>query len=261
MNTLLFHHLFDNKRFPHSLSEISVETFEEICSKLKSSGKHFSTISKKSSDSVSIIFDDGFQSNLRAGKILNNHNIPGTFFITTAHLSGESTVDVYKGNQKLTADEIIKLHEMGHEIGSHTVHHLDVTLLSREDLRKELREPKESLEEIIKVPVESLSVPYGIWNENVVETALEIGYKNIVVYNYTEKAKEFDSVIPSYGVYPFDSAEDVVAKVKGSSRLVAARTSLIPHFAKGSPLAAFSSLYRKLPLPWFLHRKENKKAN
>lgn len=258
---LLFHHLTEQP-LPRSLSEMPVRKFRDICSVISESNRNITTLmERKDEKDLTITFDDGFQSNLLAAEILREHNLTATFFICTAHLSNEPVTDVYGHQERLTEEEIRKLHREGFEIGSHTVHHLDMTLLDDETLLWELTESKEKLETVIDEQVVSLSLPYGLWNEKVIETAKEVGYRHFSVYNYPTESERLNSIYPATGVYPFDSVKDIIAKICGTPGNSEARAAIVPHFAKGSPLAAFSPLYRKIPVPWFPNRKENNQSD
>ena len=64
-------------------------------------------------------------------------------------------------------------------IGSHTVTHRRLALLNEEEVKKELNESKETLENILKTEIDSLAFPYGNYNARVVELAVQAGYKKL----------------------------------------------------------------------------------
>lgn len=261
-SVFLFHHITKNQKVSHSLSEISEKKFKKICMAISNSQRNVVPIrDRKNSEDLTITFDDGFSSNMAAAKILEELHLNATFFVCTAHLSNEVVTDVYGSQQRLSRENIKELHDRGFEIGSHTVHHFDMTIVDEETLYSELKKSKDTLESIIGDKIESLSLPYGLWNEKIIETAKEIGYRYFSVYNFTKQAKKIGNVFPATGVYPFDSVNDLKDKIEGKSGNAMLRAGIIPHFAKGSPLAAFSSLYRKIPVPWFTHRKKNKQSD
>ena len=105
---------------------------------------------------VSISFDDGNQSPVTNGvPQMNARNIRGTFFIQTSY--GE-----------LSLETLRELASQGHEIGSHSVSHVDLTLLSETDLRWELSESQRLIN--LNIPAAtcvSFSYPYGRENEQV----------------------------------------------------------------------------------------------
>jgi len=258
--TLLFHSLYKETRLPHSLSEISVKKFSAICNLICSErfkSIHFSNKGPDNQDSLAIIFDDGLKSNMIAADILEQSHLTATFFICSGTISGDSITDVYSNKEYLSVDDIKSLADRGFEIGSHSVTHLDLTLLSTDDLRIELSQSKEDLERVINKPVTSLSFPYGIWNNHVVDIAKEVGYQKFAVYNFEAKENQID-IFHSTGIYPFDSLQDIKNKIRGVGGFGLLRAAIIPHFAKGTPLAVFSPLYQKIPTPWFTNSKKKK---
>ncbi len=258
--TLLFHSIYENKRIPHSLSEISSAKFSSICKMIQEidfKTVHFSRLSADTPNTLSIIFDDGLKSNMIAAEILEEYNLSATFFICSGTLTGDSITDVYSKKSYLSHQDIKSLSARGFEIGSHSISHLDLTLLSEKDLRKELLESKNELEMVIEKTITTFSFPYGIWNDDIIKIAKEIGYNKFAVYNFGSRANEID-IFHSTGVYPFETIEDIENMIKGKTSFGTLRGSIIPHFAKGSPLAAFSPLYSKIPTPWFVNSKKKK---
>lgn len=253
--------IHDVQEKPHNLSTISCSSLEKnakIISKSDFNFIQFKDIDTTQKDQYSIIFDDGFKSNIAAAEILKKHNVPATFFLTTAHLINEETVNIYKNREYLSKEEIQNLSNNGFEIGSHTVHHFDLTLLSKEDLIFELEESKEILERIINKEVTSLSIPYGLWDNNVIEVAQSLGYKNIAIYNYITQYTQQNNLIPSIPLTPLEINETIINKIEETSRFQMAVQSVIPHFAKGSPLGIFHNKYIRLPYPWFSNSKKHK---
>jgi peptidoglycan/xylan/chitin deacetylase (PgdA/CDA1 family) len=77
---------------------------------------------------ISLTFDDGYWSQVtNAVPLMNDRGMKGTFFLTISGLD-------------VPWDQWRQLSEQGHEIGSHTVSHPDLTSLSDSELRYELSE-------------------------------------------------------------------------------------------------------------------------
>jgi len=66
--------------------------------------------------------------------------------------------------------------EAGHEIGSHTLTHANLTTLSTAEARREIVESKTRLEDLFGKPIRHFCYPYGAWNERVRDLAQEAGY-------------------------------------------------------------------------------------
>lgn len=84
---------------------------------------------------VTISSDDGFKNNVRAAEILQRHGAPACFFINP-DLIGERSYEVIKAHCRqrlhfppvefMDWDEVAAVQAMGHEIGSHTMAHINV---------------------------------------------------------------------------------------------------------------------------------------
>jgi peptidoglycan/xylan/chitin deacetylase (PgdA/CDA1 family) len=79
-------------------------------------------------------------------------------------------------NTLLNADQIIKMHEAGFEIGSHSMTHLHLPSLSIEDALFEIVNSKEELEILTGAGVKSFCYPYGAVNEHIKQMVKEAGY-------------------------------------------------------------------------------------
>lgn len=89
----------------------------------------------------------------------------------------------------------------------------------------------------------SLSFPFGQWNKRIWEKAKSIGYTSATAY--AKRIKSEPGVLPLWGVYSFDSVEDVLDRVEGPAPFshATARGFLMPHFAKGTPIWKFRKNY------------------
>lgn len=81
-------------------------------------------------------------------------------------------------------EQIRKLHQAGHIIGSHTLTHPNLAYVSNGDLNRELVESKKVLEEKLGVSIMHFSYPSPIlqphWTENTVKATETAGYKTAV---------------------------------------------------------------------------------
>ena len=220
---LLFHRI--SKGFPKSLSQVGIKQFENFCKEIKKSGKD-----------VCIAFDDGHQSVFDlAFPILKKYNFTAMVFVIT----GKEISDFYNTKNMMNAENIKEMSDNGFEIGSHTVGHLDLTLLDETDLRNELLNSKTYLEDITRKTISALSFPYGSWNEKVVKIAEECGYKKFIVYR-GHKFADGNKIIPATAIYPFDNFDKISGEMKGITK---ALSDIVPHFAKGTPIFFWNRLY------------------
>lgn len=122
---------------------------------------------------VVLTFDDGYLDTLRtAAPILLDFGIPFTVFVTSGFLD--------RGHPEyLTVDDLRELAtQNGVTIGSHGVTHSLLTKCDADQLRNELVGSRERLEEIIGVPVRSISYPHGDVDERVRTAAIAAGYSS-----------------------------------------------------------------------------------
>lgn len=120
---------------------------------------------------VCITFDDGCASDLHvAAPLLRHKKFNATFYVTVNHLGKDGY---------LTKTELRKLSDLGFEIGSHSLTHRHLNDLDAREIRSELNDSKQELEEITGKPVDHFSCPGGRVNAVVTGIALEAGYKSM----------------------------------------------------------------------------------
>ena len=137
------------------------------------------THSNPTEPNVCISFDDGRSDHLKAGELLRELGLTGTFFIITDRLGQEGY---------LTRHHVKQLAEMGHRIGSHSVSHRHLTKLSMMELDNELISSKKYLEDLTHQTIDWLAPPGGVYNRTVLERALELGYSvfRTMEWGYTD---------------------------------------------------------------------------
>ena len=119
---------------------------------------------------VMITFDDGYRDVLwHAAAVLHKLHMPATAYIITDRVDGPDP-------SFLTWPELVRLEKLGFTIGSHTVHHLDLTSLSAADTWSELNDSKRTLEQHLGHPVQWFAYPAGREDPSVVALALKAGY-------------------------------------------------------------------------------------
>jgi peptidoglycan/xylan/chitin deacetylase (PgdA/CDA1 family) len=119
---------------------------------------------------VMITFDDGYRDVLwNAAPLLARLRMPATAYVVTGRIDdGDPSF--------LTWPELPRLEARGIEIGSHTVDHLDLTLLTRGRALDELERSRRALERHLGHPVQWFSYPAGRENPRVVRLVRRAGY-------------------------------------------------------------------------------------
>lgn len=119
---------------------------------------------------VLITFDDGYADVLyNAAPVIHRLHWPATAFIITDRVDGPDP-------SFLTWPQLRDLEQDGFTIGSHTVHHLDLTKLPPEQAWFELLQSRETLERHLGRSVHSFAYPYGAVNPTVVRDVNSAGY-------------------------------------------------------------------------------------
>ncbi len=119
---------------------------------------------------VMITFDDGYRDILwHAAAVLHRLHMPATAYIITGRVSGPDP-------SFLTWPELTRLETFGFTIGSHTVTHRDLRLMSATEALGELRNSRRALERHLGRPVQWLAYPFGAENASVVALAAKAGY-------------------------------------------------------------------------------------
>lgn len=117
---------------------------------------------------ILLTFDDGYSDNYSlAWPILHQYSYRATFFITTNSV----------GPGMMNWDQLNDLTRQGNSIGSHTIHHLDLTTLSTKLQDNELRISKQELENHLGITVQAFCFPSGRYNKTTLELMPTLGYQ------------------------------------------------------------------------------------
>jgi peptidoglycan/xylan/chitin deacetylase (PgdA/CDA1 family) len=233
---------FPHKKFSDLLDHLAVNGYSGIAP-----GSVATTavpVISASNRSIIFVFDDGLESFLtEAVPLLDKHNFKAAVFPVTAYIGSTSTWDVFPALRALSREQIAHIAMLGHEIGSHTHTHPNLTFLNSRDCADELCRSKEILEEIICKQVITLSLPFGCYNERVWDLACKAGYK--IGITYQNVPKPLSGLLSLSGVYAFDTVGSIMQKITNmpSFSFARAQSRLLPHFAKGTPMWKFRSNY------------------
>ncbi len=105
---------------------------------------------------VILTFDDGYQDNWNAYKELRKKNMKGVFFVVLKTL-GDS--------KHLSKTQVLAMSRDGMEIGSHSLHHEDLTKITEQKAEQEILQSKEALELFLGRPVLAFCYPGGKFNK------------------------------------------------------------------------------------------------
>lgn len=117
-----------------------------------------------------IAFDDGFRGVYDNKDFFLINKIFPTIFVAKNLVGKDGYMD---------ENQIKELSDLGFNIQSHTVSHVDMTSLGIEELREELAVSKSYLSSLLNKDVDEICCPIGYYNEQVIEEAIKAGYKKI----------------------------------------------------------------------------------
>ena len=152
---------------------------------------------------VFIGFDDGYKDNYTyAYPILKEEGAKATFFLVSNSISADN---------RMTFDDVKQMLADGFAIGSHTVNHVRLDKLSKEEIHKELNDSKYSLETAFNTKINAIAYPGGYDNADVVNDA-----STIYDVGFTASMDNTDNTnmtIPRYGVFKWHKdIGDIVTK-------------------------------------------------
>ena len=163
-NRILIYHAFGSK-LKHDSYGISInpKLFEQHLKFLKDNYQlwplNYDTLDNYLDiNSVSITIDDGYKDNLVAVELMEKHQIRYTIYISTGLIDKE---------QYLTTQDLEDISKLGLcTLGTHSVNHVHLSRLNKNEQYKELYDSKLFLENIIGKKVIDFSYPYGDYNDS-----------------------------------------------------------------------------------------------
>jgi peptidoglycan/xylan/chitin deacetylase (PgdA/CDA1 family) len=190
MTILLFHRVTD--QIPEDGITVSTARFRSVCRLLRQRfrvvplAEVFDVLRSgrpMPPRTVAVTFDDCYRDNLFAARVLAEYGLAASFFVPTAFVGTDRTfpwdADLPR-MANLSWDDVREMVRMGHEIGSHTVSHVNLGTASYNEARTELFESKAVLEKQLARKARWFAYPYGGINDLRPETAAlveEAGYE------------------------------------------------------------------------------------
>ncbi|MBI3649756.1 MAG: polysaccharide deacetylase family protein [Acidobacteria bacterium] len=117
---------------------------------------------------IVLTFDDGCETDLiAAAPILKEFNFTATFYVIGGWIGRKGY---------LAKSQVRELADLGFEIGSHSMTHQYLTDINRTDLKHEIADSKDLLEQLSGRSVQHFSCPGGRWNPLVAESVASHGY-------------------------------------------------------------------------------------
>ena len=159
---------------------------------------------------LAVTFDDGARSVLTvAAPILASYGIPFSLFVVS-----DWSEDGHRGNA-LGWDEVIRVAELGAEIGNHSSTHPDFSMLSKDQALQEIGGAEDLIRRRTGIRTSTFAIPLGQsrnWTPRADEAARELGYR--VIYAQAESTRSPGTVARTF-VTKFDSPRVFGALLRG----------------------------------------------
>ena len=224
---LTFHKV--DPSFEWGVTRITPNQFKRVLEYLKQEGYHtvslqdyFDPSSNLPSKPIIITFDDSYESIYKqAFPIMEACGFTATVFVISGYAGKINRWDVNLGwrrFQHLSWSQIVELKKAGFEIGSHTVHHPDLTRIDDQLLKYELEVSKKQIEDKIGEEVQFISFPFGRYNQKVIEMSRESGYHKgcgFWICSFEKKSKE-KFVFERKAYYLFDGIWNLKLKLRNN---------------------------------------------
>ncbi len=118
---------------------------------------------------LTITFDDGWNINTETAlPIMNQYGFKSVQYYRT------DAIQDYTGFQYPNPKNLIQIFkDAGHEFGSHSVNHSDLTQEPDADLTKELADSKVFLEDYLDINIEHFATPFGLYDSRVTDEVMK----------------------------------------------------------------------------------------
>jgi peptidoglycan/xylan/chitin deacetylase (PgdA/CDA1 family) len=177
-----------------------------------------------------VTFDDAFRSVWNAVPLLERLGVRASVFACTKYADGGETFAPPELADEASAhpdelatmdwESLAAIAERGLEVGSHARTHPHLTTLSESDLRSELHDSRELLEDMLGVPCRFLAYPHGEHDARVRAAARASGYQGAFALPGRERPRD-DFALPRVGVWRHTRLPRLTVKTSSLSRPVA----------------------------------------
>jgi peptidoglycan/xylan/chitin deacetylase (PgdA/CDA1 family) len=166
--------------------------------------------------SVGLTFDDGYEHYVDVlPPLIEQFSIRPLVFVPTGLIGKPAAWDysypVCRLNH-LERRSIRKLANLGVEFGSHGHTHSDLTALGQRRLELELKQSRDVLSDLSGWRIDTISYPFGRWNQRVLETASEFGFDRGFTSGFPT-AQDESMAIGRISIYGFDTRFSIEAKL------------------------------------------------
>lgn len=138
--------------------------------------------------SVVLTFDDGYEDNFtKAFPLLKKYNFKATIYtvLNRFEQNWATDKDLNQASNELNSEKMLSNEQIKEmldsglvEIGSHTLDHVNLPKLNKEEKKKQIIESKKQIENIFNIKCNSFAYPFGFFDEDSVKIVNEANYTN-----------------------------------------------------------------------------------
>lgn len=176
--------------------------------------------------SVVLTFDDGYEDNfIKAFPLLKKYEFKATIYIVLNRFNQNWATDKdlnqasseLNSERMLSNEQIKELLDSGLiEIGSHTLDHVNLPKLNKEEKKKQIIESKKQIENVFNIKCNSFAYPFGFFDEDSVKIVNEANYTNATttVNSVFDKNKYTNFEIPRIMISGRQGLFSFILKIK-----------------------------------------------
>lgn len=167
---IYYHDVYNNNKYTDTGTPF--ELFKQHIEVIKNN--KFDLVSQINSkkNQIMICFDDGFRGIWDCRDFFIENGIKPTIFVAVELIGTEGY---------LTVEEIKELKQHGFMFESHTWSHTNLTKLTGDELKREIKYSKDKLEELLCCDINDICFPQGFYSNYIVELSQKAGYRYLYV--------------------------------------------------------------------------------
>ncbi|WP_409329171.1 polysaccharide deacetylase family protein [Trujillonella humicola] len=161
---------------------------------------------------VGLTFDDGYTDFLEhAVPVLDRHGMTGTVYVVAGRLAGQNAWDEGPRLDLMDADAVRAVAAAGHEVGSHTLHHVHLRGCDPAVLAEEVAGSRRVLQDVLQDDVPGFAYPWGEFDAAAAAAVRAAGYDHACVTGDHLPGDRF--TLPRFYVAPTDGTPQLLAKL------------------------------------------------
>ncbi len=219
LKTLAFHKM--QTSFSFGANNYSPRRFENLLKYITENDYSFISIDEIGGElkekSILITFDDGYAHLYKyLPQFIQKYNFKPLIFIPTNQIGKSNSWDyshIFQSCPHLNEEQIKKLAGVGVDFGSHSHHHVDLTSLTFNQLKMELKQSKDILENVIGKEVNSISYPFGRFNKHVIGESRKAGYQHGFTMKFPYDT-DTSLTLGRFPIYGFDTLFSIRQKIE-----------------------------------------------